>query len=916
MRSLVLSLVVLLHFSLLLHGQPEVLDSLRRAYASATDDSVRWELTKTLFSEFTRVQVDSSLYYAEQAYALAQRTKIPRQLGLSYDILGRAYILQNQYQRGQEYLIEASNIYRDLEEEELLVDVEAIMAKIFLDIGDFDNAEKYLRRALDYHAQFPDRPNILAPLIRFGMLYERREIPDSVLYYTQEALKVGERLQLAPYLATLHNNVADGYLGVNDFAQAEYHFRKSIEMGHTYDPSTLDNAALGLADLYSQTGEIDSSLHYSLLTSEWAVAYGDQENEAAGYEMTAENYALKNDFENAYAYRLKFSDIRDSMMLDRHSRDLSELNVKYETRTKEAQIAQQQLLLEQETNRRNLILFGSVALLALATAVFLYLRNRQRAKQRQAQLELQLQRAEAEKLKELDRMKSNFFANISHEFRTPLTLILGPLREMQEKTFQGNPQQYYRMMIRNGERLLRLVNQLLELARLESGHTKLDTQAVDLTDFLRPIVASFENWAMRKQIYFQIVLPNRPVSVFIDPDKVEKAVVNLLSNAFKFTPEEGRIRFELKATEGEQPEEVLTEFVVSDTGIGIPENHLPHIFDRFYTQAKMEDEMGNIGIGLALTKELVELHGGTIDVVSSVKQGTTFTVRLPLKTAPPQSVSATSTSLAATEPILIESTTSSGTTSNGNRPTVLVVEDHPDLRRYIQDHLREHYEVIEAVNGEQGLELATERIPDLIISDIVMPRLDGLELCKRLKAEEKTSHIPIILLTARADQEDKLAGLSRGADVYLTKPFDAKELGLRVEKLIERNRQLRKKFATAQNGITINTSLAHPEEEAFLSKVLRVIETHLDDESFSIEELGRALGMSRSQLHRKIKALTDQSPSVFLRTVRLQHAYQLLERKTGNVSEIAFRVGFSNLPYFSRTFSNQFGFPPSALLQR
>lgn len=904
-------------------AQVEAIDSLRRAYWSAPTDSVRWDYTKQLFSAFTQMSVDSAMVYAQTGMQLAQEGAVtPLQRGMSYDMLGRAFMLKSQFQQSLEHFVEASRIYQELGATRNQFDVESAMASLYIKQGNYESAEALLHKTVAYFEANPE-PNIMTAYTRLVMLYqEQGKYPDSVVSYAQKALEIGERYQLSAYLPALRGNLASAYHTNGEYDKAIAQYRSVLEQVKVMDASTLHVTTFGLAELFLATGQPDSSLYYSLQTVDYAKKYGDLRNEGGGYEIAAKAAAALGDFEKAFDYQIQFQAKRDSFQQELHSRDMAELNVKYETQQKEAQIVQQELDLERETNRRNLILLAALMGLGIGISCFVYIRNQQRQLRKQAQLALQVQAAKSEQLEELDRLKSNFFANLSHEFRTPLSLILGPLREYQQGTLRGELSAYVKTMTRNGERLLRLVNQLLELSRLESGATKLEERPVDIVAYLRSTAASFEHLALRRQIYFQQHLPKEGAVVYIDTDKLEKVVTNLLSNAFKFTPEEGRVSLQLRVAPDDATGNTQVQLRVTDSGIGIPADQLSHVFDRFYSQAKFEDELGNTGIGLALTKELVELQGGQIWVESEVDKGSTFGVDLLLKTAPATEAVAPPTAPTTNEPPTADTAALAALpiAANGHHSKVVIVEDHPDLRQYIQNHFQTEYQVLEATNGKQGIELATTHIPDLVISDIAMPHMDGLELCRHLKRDARTSHIPIILLTAHADQASKLEGLAEGADAYLTKPFDLQELDIRVAKLIERSRTLRQKFATEPRedtvGIKIKTELVQPAEEAFLEKVVDVIESHLDDEAFGVEELSKNLGMSRSQLHRKMKALTDQSPSVFVRTIRLQHAYQLLKRRVGNVSEIAFRVGFSNLPYFSRSFANQFGFPPSSLLQQ
>ncbi|QHT68486.1 response regulator [Rhodocytophaga rosea] len=553
--------------------------------------------------------------------------------------------------------------------------------------------------------------------------------------------------------------------------------------------------------------------------------------------------------------------------------------------------------------------------------------------------------AQTDKLTKLDQAKSRFFANISHEFRTPLTLILNSLvdkladiRKQPKQTQINVTQPELNVMYRNSKRLLELINQLLDLSKIESGKMTLNLQNGDLTQLLQIIVASFSSLAIVRNIDFQLIKPEKPILCRFDADKVEKILYNLLSNAFKFTPEGGKIILTLETIQESsgQPTWQKIQFSLQDSGPGISPEQLQLIFDRFY-QGKQyyADEQGT-GIGLALTKELVELHQGSIWVDSKLGKGTCFTVQLPLLPitdgvlAVPSAVSLDISGvfipdIAEQAAMRENSVTDPISEEMEEFPLVLIVEDNTDLRQYIRAQLSGKYRIIESENGTKGLEQALETIPDLIVSDLMMPGLDGLELCHIIKTDERTSHIPVIILTALATSEARIAGLETGADDYLTKPFDNRELDIRIHNLISGRRKLRDSFMSE-----ISRHSAHPEiapttdtwiqpakvvmvsaDEKFLQRAILVVEQNMADVTFSVEEFSREIGMSRMQLHRKLKALTGQSASDFIRIMRLKRAAQLLEAKVGNVTEVAYQVGFNTLSYFSKCFHDYFGVMPT-----
>ncbi len=551
---------------------------------------------------------------------------------------------------------------------------------------------------------------------------------------------------------------------------------------------------------------------------------------------------------------------------------------------------------------------------------------------------------QSEKLTEMDRVKTRFFANISHEFRTPLTLILGLLNKYHKSKETHPSQDEYSAMQRNATRLLLLINQLLDIAKLEAGGMKLRAAKGDIVRFLRRIFASFASMGEQKKI--KLTFNGAPITaesgyskinLYFDTEKFEKIFYNLLSNAFKFTNNAGTIAVNVAvSTVDDETLESVDEqqFVVievSNTGKGIPEDKLPYIFDRFYqAQDSNTYETEGTGIGLALVKELVELHQGKISVSSEIDSETVFSIRVPLGNAhlhPDQIVTAdekdampsdgeiyqeaiSEKPVEATEQL---STETSEKTSDED--LILVVEDNRDLRDYIRQHLLPAYKVIEAENGRIGLEKAKTEVPDLIISDVMMPEMDGYALGKALKASDKTNHIPFILLTAKAERKDRMEGLETGADDYLIKPFDPDELLVRVRNLIKLRNQLRNKYSTEMLLKPRQVSVPSVHQQ-FLEKMNEILEENLENEDFSVEKLGDAMGMSRVQLHRKIRALADKSPSEFIRSFRLMRAADLLKQDAGNIAEIAYMVGFNSQSYFTRCFQEEFGCSPSEFKKR
>lgn len=534
--------------------------------------------------------------------------------------------------------------------------------------------------------------------------------------------------------------------------------------------------------------------------------------------------------------------------------------------------------------------------------------------------ELQLKDFEAKKLQEVDQLKSLFFANISHEFRTPLTLILGLLQKFESKTSDKKDLEDYGVMKRNAVRLLQLINQLLELSKIESGKSKLSASESDIIKFTKRIFVSFASYAEQKNIKLRFNTKdineeiNECLDVFFDKDKMEKIISNLISNAVKYTPEDHDIDIKIFS------EDNYAQIKVINTGVTISKADLNHLFDRYYKVHRAESGMfEGTGIGLALVKELVELHKGTISVISEYDV-TEFVLKIPLGKAHLKSDDILSDNIdnAETETFryfeeeIAEelSLNEYSTGLNSGNEIVLVVEDHADLRKYIKENLTDTYQVTEAPNGKEGFNIAVDVIPDIIISDVMMPEMDGYTFCRKIKSNDKTNHIPVILLTAKASTEDRLEGLELGADDYLIKPFNPDELKLRVKNLIRTREQLRQKF-TSEMVLKPAEVVVPSSQVMFIERLKDVIENNMEDENFGVNKLSAEMGMSRSQLHRKLKAITNQSTTEFIRNFRLQRAAQLILQDSGSMAEIAYKVGFNSQAYFNKSFQELFGCSPT-----
>ncbi|HEX6428427.1 MAG TPA: two-component regulator propeller domain-containing protein, partial [Niastella sp.] len=548
------------------------------------------------------------------------------------------------------------------------------------------------------------------------------------------------------------------------------------------------------------------------------------------------------------------------------------------------------------------VLYGLTALIILFVARRMII---QRAKMRFA---LEQERKEASRIRELDMMKIRFFTNVSHEFRTPLSLILTPLERMIRSAEEPAQRSQYQLIHRNARRLLNLVNQLLDFRKMEVHELKLHTAEGDIVQFIKETVCSFNDIAEKKNIRFSYSAALDSLFTKFDHDKLERIIFNLLSNAFKFTSENGTVSVEVDAIKN--AEEILLEIKIIDTGIGVPADRHEKIFDRFF----QHDVPGTIvnqgsGIGLAITKEFVNLFDGAISVESEEGKGSSFTVLLPVKEITPSLVEQpeeedqpeTDDRSLATNSVLA---------SGKKEYTVLLVEDNEDFLFYLKDNLREYYNITEAVNGREGWQKTLSVHPDIVVSDINMPVMNGIELCKKIKQDQRTKHIPVVLLTALTDEEQQLRSIETGAADYMTKPFNFEILVSRIKNLLQHQQSLKQTFTKQVAVKTTDIQIASPDEK-FVQDALAIVEKNISNTEFSVEELSRALLLSRAAVYRRLFVLTGKTPTEFIRSVRLQRATQLLEKTKMTVAEVAYETGFNNPKYFSKYFKAAFGKLPS-----
>ena len=783
----------------------------------------------------------------------------------------------------------------------------ALKAKSMLNIGslhftlgNYNDAKDYFLQALETATKAEDSHRVAMAHHELGRLHVRLENYEEARSNYELALKQFEATNITASIANIKHNLAEIDFEEKKYDQAIIGFLSALKILNAID-SPFDKAytTYKLGVTYLEKKEYSKAESYLLEAKTQYDKLGNLNMQKMVSSQLSNLYARTNNYKKAYLFLQDVKLKDDSLFLLNKAKNVEEIEEKYQNEQKQKEIellsAENQIAaleIEKQTNFRNYLIFAAILLALLIGVIF----NR-----------YQLKAKANDKLKELDALKTNFFTNISHEFRTPLTLILSPLQKLRSQTKEKEIAKELDIIHRNANVLTALTNQLLELSKLESGSLSLSVSEENLQTFLKVLCASFESLAESQNISLITDLEDAPLVAYYDTDKVQKIINNLLSNAFKFTSHEGEVSVTVRL------EENIVSIAVKDNGKGISKKDQAYIFNRFYQSKRNTSHMAGTGVGLTLAKELAQLHKGDIQLISEEGKGATFIFTFPTdKTSYTEAqLSQNSSDVEILNPVrTAEIQTETASASDGSKTQILIVEDNPDLRTHISDLLKEDYDVSLAINGKKGVESAINIIPDLIITDLMMPEMDGIELSQAIRSNETTSHIPIIFLTAKADRNTKLESLKSGADDFLVKPFDNEELSVRVENIIAQRKKLQGKFAET---ITLSPSkiVIESKEEAFLKKALEVVDENISNSDFSVELFQQLMGMSRMQLHRKLKALTNFSASEFIRDIRLQRAADLLIDKNLNVSEIAYSCGFNSVSYFTQCFTQKYGKNPS-----
>lgn len=774
-----------------------------------------------------------------------------------------------------------------------------------LRLRDYEKAMEYASNGLEQANTSGDNRTIALLNKQLGKINFFIEKFDEAKKHYALAFVYYETVNDLTSLASLQYNLAEIHVSLKEFDLAIKEFKRGLEIiNQTNSPLGKAHITYQIGLTYHKMGNYSNAENYYLKAKSLFSELDNPLMDIYIAKRLSDLYAGIGEYKKGYEYLLKFKLLNDSIFNVNKLKEFAEVEEKYQNAQKEQEIellsAENQIAsleLEKQETQRNYLIVAAFFLILLIGLVFSRYQLKAKANAR---------------LKELDTLKTNFFTNISHEFRTPLTLILSPLQKLLQQNSKPETKEALTIIHRNATVLTELTNQLLDLSKLEAGKLRLEVVPRDFKAFIKVLIASFESLAVAQKVEFITEIKNAPESAFFDEDKIQKILNNLLSNAFKFTSKEGKVLLSV-----EQKDERLL-ISIQDTGKGISEADQELIFKRFHQNNSNESSIAGTGVGLTLSKELALLHKGDIEVKSKIGEGSTFTFHFPINKSAyrvgpaAEDYSKTGPLNQIQKPLVMDGDTEVVSTTD---KIVLIVEDNADLRAHMKSLLKGDYIIREAINGKQGINDAINLVPDIIVSDLMMPEVDGIELCNTLKVNEKTSHIPMILLTAKADRETKLEGLKTGADDFLTKPFDNEELRIRIQNLLAQRENLQSKYAQTLRLEPSKIIIDSP-EEIFLKRALHIVDLHLSNSEFTVEAFQKEMGMSRMQLHRKLKALTNFSASEFIRDIRLQRAADLLAANQINVAEVAYSCGFNSVSYFTQCFTEKHGTNPSKYIKK
>lgn len=853
------------------------------------------------------------------------------------------------YNQALDYYFEALKIHEQENHKEGIALTLANIGIVYFNLGNLDKAMEFYGRSLNIRLEIKDDFGIASCYTNMGNVYISLGKSDTALNCYRKALRIFQNKKDINNVASTYLLFGYYFISNGDYDSALIYYDKVLQIGKEIkSENNIAHASLNLGFCHINLGNYDEAFDYLLLSKRFFEKTGDRNMLQYPYRALTDYYELVGKYDSSLAYYKKYSDLHDSLLRVESSKRITEAELLYDSEKQENKIALltkekqiNDIQLQKQKQYRNTLIVGALVIILFTVFLIwrffekqkanklLRLKNEELAKKSQ-QIQNQNRQIEEqiERLKELDETKAKFFANISHEFRTPLTLIKGPVEDVlrsHENKLIDERRRNLEVSLENINKLRKLIDQILDLAKLQSGKLKLRTHRQDLIAFLNRQINSFQSALARKPgLNLSFHHADQKLFLYFDENKLETIFINILSNAVKYSAGKGELKISVEnGRDHTKPTGNFIRIKISDDGIGIKPEELEHIFSRFYrSQSASNSNLEGTGIGLELTKELVALHGGEICVESEYGKGTTFIIDLP---EGKDHLSNDEIVLEAENEMLAQTYMSakvekSGSQKNatipqefeGARQKILLVEDNTEMRNYILGHLKGNFEVLEAENGKEGLEKALKEMPDLIISDLMMPVMDGLQFLQKVRENKLLHDVAFIMLTARADEEDRLSGYKAKADEYITKPFSSEELILRVSNLLYTRKHLEEKYSRKVINIDFEDKNLIPADKEFLNRMKAIVIENIANTGFEMKDFAAKAFLSERQLRRKLNEISGVSPVEFIRQIRLLKAKELLENKVYfSIAEVSAAVGFNNPHYFSKMFRKMFGLTPN-----
>lgn len=857
-------------------------------YEKIKNDSLSLKSNELLIFITSKVHQDKNEYYLKQLEERVSQIENKKLLSNVFMNLGKHfYTIQND-NLAMKYRLKANDIntQSDIKNREVVSNLTGIaqiliFSKEISNSRNFDRAEKYVLKAIKIAEEIENDTAKGAAYEKYAHLKSIQENFSLAKKYLSKSLKASKNAKDTLRESSVYLSFAMIQDAEKRKDSAEFYFKKRVEI---LDNSSLKKelavAHLNIGYFYIEKNRLDDAIKHLEIAQSMFQQKVDNRNELeiATLKNLAKAYYKTNQSDKAYETLTLANKIKDSTTIANNDAQVLELETKYETEKKEQEI--KLLSVENKLEKKQKYIYISITTIVLLFGLFLFFGYRNKIKT-------------AEKINELNKLKSRFFANISHEFRTPLTLIKSPVQSLQNEISNENQLEKLKLIDKNSDRMLELVNQLLELSKIDTGNLKLILKKENLKIALYSIIESFVFQAKEAKISFSHSLPNTNENHFFDKDVIEKIITNLLSNAFKYTTQDERIDFRSVV------ENNILKIIVTNSGSDLKQEDLPKLFERFYQK---NDSKQGTGIGLALVKELVNLYQGKLETKLENKH-LSFIVWLPLDKENSNAIKIDNSNEKEQEKI-------TNTAVNTELPILLIVDDNKDIREILKSIFIENYTIIEAENGEIGLTLSQKEIPDCIISDVMMPKMDGFEFTKAIKTNELTSFIPVILLTAKTSVETHLEALKNTADAFLTKPFNNEIVKETVSQQIAERKKLQERYSK-ELVLKPTEIIVDSYDEKFINKLQTILDKNLSNPDFTAENFATEANLSRMQLHRKLKTLFGVSATEFIRNERIKIAHDLLKNSKTTISEVAYSVGFNEVTYFSKCFKDFYKITPS-----